>query len=204
MKQINVYLLRHGKTLGEPALNGQTDVLVEESLQLEISRRIASSDISFSQVYSSPLRRCYDLAKLVTTNNKERVLNVNPNLSEMDFGIYDGVEFNSLEKHQWQPLEEFWKSPASAHLPNGEKLEQFNQRCIEAWHSIIDDLSEETLIIAHGGTIRMILAHVLNVDWANPQWVTSLGIDNQSISHIQVTFDGSNHHFLVKSIGVTL
>lgn len=204
MKKINVYLLRHGKAIGKPALNGQTDVLVEQEVQKEIAHRIMRHGITFSHIYSSHLHRCADLADYLVTHVENTSLKINSALSEMDFGMFDGREFSSLNESEWKILEQFWNNPASVELPKGEALSHFFHRCVRAWQTIVHELKEDTLIIAHGGTIRMILAYLLDIEWNNPRWITNLSIDNQSISHVQVMISDDEPHYLVKSIGVTL
>jgi alpha-ribazole phosphatase len=204
MKPINVYLLRHGKTQGNPALNGQTDVLVDLDIQHDIADKIMHQNFSFSHICSSHLRRCLDLAEYIKAHVKGVSLSVNSELSEMNFGNYDGREFSTLNDVDWALLEKFWQAPSSVNLPNGEELGQFYRRCVSAWQTTIEQLEDDTLVIAHGGTIRMILAYILEVDWANPRWITHLSIENQSLTHIQVMMNADEPYYLVKSIGVTL
>ena len=42
------------------------------------------------------------------------------------------------------------------------------------------------LVVCHGGVIRMILAHLLQVDFRNPNWYTQLSIANGSLTSIRV------------------
>ncbi len=204
MKSVNVYLLRHGKTQGESALNGQTDVLVDSDRQHQIVEKLLRRGIRFDHIYSSHLRRCLDLAERLKQQLPGTSLQVNSALSEMNFGDYDGRVFNSLDPQEWAVLEQFWHDPANVHLPHGEQLSQFYMRCVRAWQQIIEQLEQDTLIIAHGGTIRMILAYLLDVDWMNPRWMTHLSIENQSLTHIQVMLGDGGPHFVVKSIGAKL
>lgn len=204
MKSVNVYLLRHGKTEGESALNGRTDVLVDTIRQREIVEKLMRSGIHFSRIYSSHLHRCLDLAEYLDKQLPEVSLQVNSALAEMDFGCFDGRAFNSLGEQEWSLLEKFWHDPANVHLPEAEPLSQFHLRCVRAWRQVVEQLDQDTLIITHGGVVRMILAYLLDVDWTNPRWMTHLSIDNQSLTHIQVMLGEDQPHFVVKSIGVTL
>ncbi len=204
MKSVNVYLLRHGKTMGEPALNGQTDVLVAPDVQRDIANRLMRRGIQFSSIQSSHLHRCLDLAEYLVKQLDDVPLTVSSALSEMNFGAFDGRPFSSIEENDWPLLEKFWHDPANVQLPEGEQLGHFYLRCVRAWQSIVDHIEEDTLIIAHGGTIRMILAHLLGVDWTNPRWITHLSIENQSLTHVQMMRGTDAPHFIVKSIGVTL
>lgn len=57
MTKLNFYLIRHGKTVQPNALNGATDVLVNDDIQEAISIGLHHSMTS-RQMITSPLRRC--------------------------------------------------------------------------------------------------------------------------------------------------
>ncbi|MGF1756148.1 histidine phosphatase family protein [Vibrio makurazakiensis] len=181
----NVYLLRHGKTLGEPALNGHTDVLVDVVTQTAISQALSELEVSFDKVLTSPLKRCSDLADIFTLNANLSVV-TEQDLQEMSFGDVDGVPFDDLQQ-QWELLESFWLDPANHQLPGAESLHSFQSRVISAWSHVLESENDNILLITHGGVIRVILAHILNVDWKNPSWYSNLAIANASLSHIQVS-----------------
>lgn len=185
MKTVNIYLLRHGKTLGEPALNGATNVSVAESTQHAICQSLLDTPISFEHIITSPLCRCADLAELLIAKNAQCSLSIDEQLREMNFGEVDGKPFDSL-KSQWSLLERFWNDPASVELPQAETLQAFHQRVTRQWASLVEDVQGDTLIICHGGTIRMILTSLLNLDWRNPALYSVLQIGNQSLTHIQL------------------
>ncbi|PNI01487.1 histidine phosphatase family protein [Vibrio diazotrophicus] len=200
--QFNLYLLRHGKTKGKPALNGHKDVVVDDSIQNAIAHRVLEQ-YSFSKVYASPLIRCQRVAELVTGLNPTLKLVIEPRLKEQSFGDFDGVPFDDLT-HEWKKLEQFWANPAQNTLPNAEPLQVGYERVTEAWEQIVQHCEQDTLIVSHGGPIRFILAHVLGLDWQNPQLYTSLSIDNQSVTHIQISKFAGKVFFSVKAIGIPL
>ncbi|MFV0448820.1 MAG: alpha-ribazole phosphatase family protein [Vibrio sp.] len=199
---MNLYLLRHGKTQGKPALNGHIDVAVDESIQYSIAHALLKH-YSFHKIYSSPLIRCQRVAELVAELKPALKLVIEPRLKEQNFGDFDGVPFDELA-HEWKRLEQFWANPAQNHLPNAEPLQQGYERVVEAWQQITQHCEQDTLIVAHGGPIRYILAHVLGLDWQNPQLYTSLAIENQSITHIQINKFEGNVYYSVKGIGIPL
>ncbi|NRF63604.1 histidine phosphatase family protein [Vibrio coralliilyticus] len=202
MKTVNIYLLRHGKTLGEPALNGATNALVAHNTQQAICQSLLDASISFEHVITSPLRRCADLADLLVAKNSQLSLSIEDELREMDFGEVDGKPFDSI-KSEWPLLERFWNDPAAVELPQAETLQAFHQRVSRQWAALMESVEEDTLIISHGGTIRMILASLLNLDWRNPTLYSVLQIGNQSLTHIQLTKTDSLYQ-RVCSIGTPL
>lgn len=199
---LNLYLLRHGKTQGKPALNGVTDVGVDETIQNNIVHLLPQK-YAFSQVYSSPLQRCRQVAELLAHSNPALKCVIEPRIKELNFGLYDGVAFDELI-NEWQALEDFWAAPAQCPLPGAEPLQQGYERVIEAWRHIIQQCEQDTLIVTHGGPIRYILAHLLGLDWDNPKLYTSLNIDNQSITHIQLNKFEDKVFLTVRAVGVPL
>jgi alpha-ribazole phosphatase len=103
----------------------------------------------------------------------------------MDFGDFDGQSFDTLKPH-WDKLELFWQDPASNTIPNAESVHECYQRVSTAWNKIVGSLDKDTLIICHGGTIRLILASILKLDYTNATWYSALNIANQSLTHIRV------------------
>ncbi len=199
---LNLYLLRHGKTQGKAALNGHTDVAVDESIQAHIAKRLPEK-YAFSNVYTSPLQRCCRVAELLTESNAALRLVIEPRIMELNFGKFDGVPFDALER-EWQILEKFWAAPAQFPLPNSEPLEHGYKRVVQAWEQIVQQCEQDTLVITHGGPIRYILAHLLGLDWENPRLYTTLNIGNQSVTHIQIRKFENQLFATVKAISVPL
>ncbi|WP_333913380.1 alpha-ribazole phosphatase family protein [Vibrio coralliirubri] len=195
----NIYLLRHGKVEGKAALNGLSDVLVNPELQEQICEALATQDITIDSVVTSPLKRCGDLANLYA----ERLsvpLSVAPGFQEMNFGEVDGVPFDELED-KWEMLETFWQDPANHQLTGAESLQGFHDRVTQAWSQLLNDPSDNILLVTHGGVIRILLAHCLDIDWKNPSLYSKLSIENASITHIQIT-QFAQSFISVKSIGL--
>ncbi|WP_199437579.1 alpha-ribazole phosphatase [Vibrio owensii] len=201
MKTLNIYLLRHGKVSAAPGLHGQADLKVDEAEQRKIAQAWQQTGREVEGIISSPLSRCHDLAEILA-EQQLLPLSVEPQLQELDFGDFDGIPFDMLSEH-WNKLDAFWKAPAQHTLPNAESLDDFSHRVTCAWSQIINDINDNLLIVTHGGVIRMILAHVLGVDWRNSRWYSTLAIGNASVTHITITID-DQIYASVRSIGVPL
>ena len=108
----------------------------------------------------------------------------------------------------WSELHEFFKQPASIKLPQAESLEAFNTRVIAAWQHLIteqlslaklesasepskekniDVLPRRVVVFAHGGVIRVILAHILQLNWQQGSWYQNLHIGYGSLTQVVVT-----------------
>ena len=193
----NIYLLRHGKVSGEAALYGKTDVEVLPEINEQIAKQFTALNLNIDAVVTSPLIRCASLAQLIG-NHLQRPVSMMAQLKEMDFGLYDGIAFDRLHQDTgiWQKLERFWQNPVQHPLPNAELLTGFSYRVINAWQAMIADVTkpavageqsaDNILLVCHGGVIRMILAHLLNIDFRNPLWYTNLSIANASLTSIEI------------------
>jgi alpha-ribazole phosphatase len=195
----NIYLLRHGKVEGKAALNGFSDVLVKPEMQQRICESLAEQNLSLDCVITSPLRRCSDLANLYA-KRKSLPLSVDLEFQEMNFGEVDGVAFDELDD-KWSMLETFWQDPANHQLSGAESLQNFHDRVTQGWSQLLTCDSDNLLLVTHGGVIRMILAHCLDIDWKNPSLYSKLSIENASITHIQIT-QFAQSFVSVKAVGL--
>lgn len=199
---VSIYLIRHGKTLGPAALNGRTDAEVAPQTQQDICQKLLKQ-YQFHQVVSSPLSRCWELAKRLHQTNPSLSLHSVAAFQELDFGRYDGVPYDELGD-SWRDLEAFWQAPNHVTLPGAEPLALGFARVQLAWQQLVAECQTDTAVIAHGGTIRFILADVLGVNWANPKWYSTLDIANQSVTHIEINRYQGETFFKVKTIGARL
>ncbi|AYV22705.1 MULTISPECIES: histidine phosphatase family protein [Vibrio] len=201
----NILLMRHGKVSAPPALYGVTDVEVAKNTNLDIVSALAATQIDIQNIYSSPLKRCATLAQMVSQTMNIDVAHVDE-LAEMNFGTFDGVPFDKMSKQDWLSVEPFWSDPVNHPLPQAESLSQFRARVLHGWHSLLALLSQPnktTLVVAHGGVIRLILAEVVGLDWANPKLYSTLDIGNASITHLQFNSEFPAH-VKVKTVGASL
>lgn len=190
---VTIDLLRHGKVDGPPALYGHTDVDVTPEGQALVRRQISQLPLN-GQVFCSPLKRCKDVA--FEFNRQTQVID---GLAEMDFGAWDGIPFD-LQQNNWPQLEAFWQNPGEKSTPGGESLTAFSHRVIAAWQQVVSSCDEgHHLVVCHGGVIRAILAHVLDVDINNAKWFSSLKIGYASLTRITIP-DHNNHFSLVNYI----
>lgn len=111
----------------------------------------------------------------------------------------------------WSELEGFFQAPADIILPQAEALTDFHHRVRLAWKKLIEQQvciavnqkeilrlgqkqekresykNRRILVIAHGGVIRMLLAHILQLDWQQASWHQKLQIGHGSISRILIS-----------------
>src|SRR3712207_60043 len=162
---LNIYLIRHGKTVWnlEGRLQGSGDSpLVEEGIEGAKKTGEALKNVKFSAAYSSMQKRAQDTANYILVQNNEKDI---PHfhhfgLNEFDFGRWEGQKSVDLYSN-----DEYWvmkKTPAEyrAETNGGETYEELYNRAFKVFNQIAklhkDD--ENVLIVAHGMTLTVLTA----------------------------------------------
>lgn len=198
-----ITLVRHGKVDGPAALYGATDVPLGATGHNDLTRTLQHlhSHSPINHLISSPRIRCMQVAQEFSAQHKIP-LHVDENLQEMDFGIWDGVPFDELGD-EWNNIEAFWHSPHSMQPPQGESLTDFAARVISSWESLMNNFKPgHSSIICHGGVIRILIAHILQLDWRNPALFKQLQIDYASCTRVEIG-DYDNVLPVIKWIGAS-
>jgi alpha-ribazole phosphatase len=182
-----ITLVRHGKVAGPAALYGRTDIPLSATGHSDLTRTLKNlhTQSPISQLITSPKVRCLQVAQEFSTQHNIP-LRIEDNLHEMDFGIWDGVPFDALGD-EWKNIEAFWDSPQNVKPPKGESLTDFATRVIQSWESLIcNKKAGHKAVICHGGVIRILIAHILQLDWRNPALFKQLQIDYASQTRIEI------------------
>jgi alpha-ribazole phosphatase len=137
---------------------GQSDVDVAASFFDELQAlQVKLTTLNFDAIYSSPLQRCIKLAGAL---NKGDVL-VDHRLMELHFGDWEMQAWDDIPRDVF----DVWAAQyAELAPPNGETFSQLQQRGL----SFLDDIHQQhpsgnIAVVTHGGMIRALIAHVLNM-----------------------------------------
>ncbi|WP_020166989.1 MULTISPECIES: alpha-ribazole phosphatase [Methylotenera] len=152
-------LIRHTRLQIAPGIcYGQSDIDVAATFIEESEKtKTKLADMAFDAVYSSPLQRCEKLAH-----------SLNIGVPMLDIRLKE-LHFGDWELHAWDaiPREHFdvWaQNYAQTAPPNGETFSQLQVRGVDFLNEILSSHSAENIaIVTHGGMIRALLAHVLNM-----------------------------------------
>ena len=122
------------------------------------------SKVNFSNIYSSPLKRALNTAKIIAegTGHEVRVMN---DLKEIDFGKWEGLKFdeiNTMYKEDYQG----WLEDPYNHPPTGG--ESFNDLIARADKEIKKIVQENpdgssVAIVSHGGVILSLIVNWLGI-----------------------------------------
>lgn len=198
---LSVYLLRHGETQYNADGNrycGRTDIPLTE-------KGISQAQAVFAQlegkkldaVYSSPLKRAYDTAKIASGNN---LVTTDTRLIEIDFGTWEGktreefVVENPLLWAKWS------NNPATAQAGGtGENAAQVVERVDSFFKEMLQKHKGNTiLIVGHNGINRLYMAHKLGMPLKNYRKIVQ---QNSSLTFFQLDED---EEFTLEKLNTTI
>lgn len=160
-----LFIIRHGKTQWnlEKRLQGAgaNSPLLTDDLTGYEQLAAYLDTYRFSQVYSSPIERAVDTAKLVTLRMKQPIDDIQllPDLKELSFGEWEGktkAELIVSEPDLFRQLSRRQNDPGLTAIG----VEDFNaaqQRYVRALDQITASLgpNENALIFSHGGISQL-------------------------------------------------
>jgi alpha-ribazole phosphatase len=175
-------LIRHTTLqLSSGICYGQTDLDVTASFYDELNAlRLKLNETNFDAIYTSPLQRCLKLAEALNIGSVQ----VDNRLKELDFGDWEMRAWDDIPRE----IFDIWAHDyGNTPPPNGETFSQLQQRGL----SFLEDISHHHLggniaVVTHGGMIRALIAHVLNMPLKG---LFRFTIDHASMT--QISFDGA-------------
>ena len=119
-----LYLVRHGQTQLNHAklLQGRSDLPLNDTGRRqaeELGARLASQGIRFSRVYTSPLQRAVETARLIAPNAEPLF---DERLIEMDYGPYEGMDLMQPAPEVLAFFMDFVNVPAPAGMEPLDKV----------------------------------------------------------------------------------
>ncbi len=206
--KVRIYLVRHGETPWneEMRYQGQTDVPLSERgrkqadalREAHFRGNIAGSNpIHWAKVYSSDLQRAHETARIITAGSGHdssgrgekffapTEIVTCKELREINYGVFEGVLLEDIKKNYAEILQQWWRDPQKARIPQGESLEELKERVLRCYHNIVEshkETDDNILIVSHGGPLRIIFMDVLEFSLSQAR---SFRVDNTSLSIVE-------------------
>ncbi len=161
-----IALVRHGETdwNRERRFQGHADVPLNEAGLAQARELAASLDGEpFSAVYTSPLRRASETAKIVATR-----LGVEPRaheaLQEIDVGSWSGLTVTEVRARFPEGFAR-WADWRVTGWEDGESYERLSTRVVGGVLELAErHAGEHVLAVTHGGPMRAVLAVSLGLE----------------------------------------
>lgn len=168
---LKIYLARHGQDTDNASgiLNGRRDEpLTEKGIEQanEVAGKIKETRIHFDHVFSSPLKRAYKTAEIITETLGTAKPEILPGLVERDFGIMTGQPQSKI-KEMCSP--DIIQSDTITYFLSPKGAETFPD-LVERAKKLLDSLKakhkdENILLVTHGDFGKMIYTAYYNLDW---------------------------------------
>ena len=162
-------LIRHGKPAGN-LLGRYIGSRTDEPLCDEGREELAGKQLpEVERLYVSPMKRCVETAEILWPGFDRKKMQKVTDLRECDFGDFENKNYKELSGNG--DYQAWIDSNGTLPFPNGESMDAFKSRCLEAFARIVEGVSgaeQEWLasgktgifragIVVHGGTIMAIL-----------------------------------------------
>lgn len=180
------YLVRHGRTAfnRDNRVQGHSQIVLDEEGLAEaecLHDRLA--EVEFVAAFSSDLSRAEQTARIIL-GSRHIVLNTSPDLRELNYGLWEGLNVKEIEAEYKDDMSRFMKDDHDFAPPEGENVSHLIERTGRFLEQIKGQATEgNLLVICHGGSLRGLVVHLLKLPL---EFFWSLQVDRASLSLIDV------------------
>ncbi|HPD97868.1 MAG TPA: histidine phosphatase family protein [Synergistales bacterium] len=158
-----IFLIRHGETdwNREGRFQGKMDIPLN-SLGREQAGAAAKAleSAAIDRVVSSPLSRAFDTAQAAASRNSFSI-EMHSGFREIDHGLWEGHTADQVE-NLWPGMLGTWHShPEKVIMPEGESLENVQNRAWTALEDVIAAPGERVALFSHDAVIKVLLCQIL-------------------------------------------
>lgn len=163
-----VTVMRHGAVDG-PAnvLRGSSDTPLSDTGWKQMRAACAALNAPVTAIASSPLARCSAFAQELAARHA-LPLSLHHDLREIDFGDWENLTPDAAQTATPELFAKFQTSPEGASPPEGEPFDAFKQRVLAAFEACLaQSRGGHLLMVTHAGVMRVLLASLMNMPWAD-------------------------------------
>ena len=198
---MKLYIIRHGQTDWNISkkIQGRQDIPLNERghFQAQCLGK-AMENRPITAVFSSPQIRAMETAIAVASPAGVPVIPVR-DLMEINYGVWEGKTEEELLRDDRALYEAWWSHPAETAPPEGESINQVNERCRQAWKEIKPQLTGDAAIVAHGGLLAHFMEQLLGSESiaastvAHNASITTIEYEPETERFVLVEFDDYKH-----------
>lgn len=177
---MNITLVRHPQTTANKKhiIYGNTDypytergehqmLWVKDYMAINYGMYLDDTPDHNMKIISSPRGRAYKLATAIS-EELEISPEVNKNISEMDFGIFEGLTIEEAMETYPDEYTNFQDHFDTTRIPDGESYDDFIDRVDDFLEHVAylnnEEKLDEIIVVSHGGVIRELLERLLDMD----------------------------------------
>ena len=185
----SIIIVRHGRTefTATGRLQGRTDNPLDEVglAQAEaVAAYLQPELLSDTLFVCSPLLRARQTATAIV-DRVGSFFDIDERWIELDYGSYEGLRQAEVPANVWRE----WRSDSDFAAPQGESLNQVQERVAQACDDLAQRLDGRTaVVVSHVSPIKSAVAWALGVD-VSVGWKTQLV--TASITRISVSANGA-------------
>ena len=194
--------VRHGEAEGNVKrhFHGFYNSTLTKNGREQIKRAaVHLSEIHMDAIYSSDLTRAFETAQAIAEGRGINI-QMDERFREINGGQWENIPWDDLPVKFSDSYHDWLYEPYKLQMPDGESMEDFSRRLVQASTEIAKKHPSQTICIAtHGTAIRVLLCYFYG--WPLKRLNDVQWCDNASISIIEyekgrftVRADGDNEH----------
>ena len=185
-----IIIIRHGETewnkIGR--FQGHSDVPLSAEGRAQaamLGENLAVDHVDM--IYASDLTRAMETAAPLAQRFGLEVIS-DPQLRELNFGAWEGRNFNDVNAENPNAMKNFYTDPEQADIPESEPFPEFQRRIAGRVREIVaQERGKRIVIVSHGASIRILLADLLSMPIRSIWHLSQL---NTAVNKIRFEDDG--------------
>lgn len=158
---LRIDFLRHGALEGGIKYRGCLDERLTSQGLISMCNIWEKMQSEITMIVSSPLLRCAEPALSWAAKVQVPYLE-DDRIKELSYGSWEGLMAKEIQEMYPGQLEAWRKDPTQLCPPQGEPMLAFAARTLDFWQDLMKRYdNEHVLIVAHSGSIRLLLAHLM-------------------------------------------
>lgn len=195
-------IVRHAEAEGnyKRLFHGWSDGELTEKGHIQAARAAERlKNVRIDVLYSSSLKRTLQTAGYIADAKNLPILRTDQ-LKEINGGDWEGEPWETLPE-KWPEAYHTWENTPHLHsMPNGETMEEFQERLVEEVKHIIGmNKGKHIGIVTHGTAIKALLCYfnscpleeMFNIKWCDNTAITIVDYENDQFS---LVLEGDSTH----------
>ena len=185
-----IIIIRHGETEWNKTgrFQGHSDVPLSAEGRAQaamLGENLAVDHVDM--IYASDLTRAMETAAPLAQRFGLEVIS-DPLLRELNFGAWEGRNFNDVNAENPNAMKNFYTDPEQADIPESEPFPEFQRRIAGRVREIVaQERGKRIVIVSHGASIRILLADLLSMPIRSIWHLSQL---NTAVNKIRFEDDG--------------